>query len=205
MPRTTGKPDGAPPTDIDVIADRLVGGQPILARELLLRNVESGLGIAAAAQSAGLNARTLTLWRQRGGIARAREATGQTLSAKEQRYAEFTRQIERAEIEAELVRVRVIDVIARGGYPITKTVEERDANNRLIRVVTTTTTLAPNWHAAAWWLARRRPGYLERIEITDPSTAPPVEDVAATLEESLRVFLEGAAAQQAADDEAKKR
>lgn len=187
--------------DIDAVADRLDNGNPILVRELLLRNVEYGLDLRAACASVGLNAETLTDWRKRGAVARARHGAGRSLTEKEQRYADFARQVESAEIEAELTRVRVIDLVMRGGYPITKIVERQDLNGNVIERTVTTERAKPNWNAAAWWLTRRRPGYLERIEIVDPTKTVPQEDVAEMLELSLREFMQGVEAGRAISEE----
>lgn len=183
---------GRPPLDIDATCDLGPGGQEITMREALLQRISVGLHLIDAATSVNLSMGALRDWRQQGAIHRAREAAGQRLSVKEQRYADFGRELERAEVEAELARVSIIHRVARGGTLITKTVTKYDAATppNVIERTVTEETLAPNWQAAAWWLERRR-GYVRRFEMVPPGGPIPIEDVADTLARSLQAYLAG--------------
>lgn len=205
-------PAGRPP-ELDKVVHVRPNGQEVTAAEQVLERVRLGLDFQGAADSAAISRSTLSRWRQLGARARLDAVNGKTLSANEQRYLQFSDDLERAEAEAELQRLAVID---RATLPQThtKVVEKTepvlDANGqqarnpdgslqwRVVERTTTTETRPGQWTAAAWWLERRHPGKYARIdrhEHSGPEGGPiPMSERAAQLADSLREFQATAAA-----------
>lgn len=130
---------------------------PLTAGQVVVERIQLGLSVRDACRSADIDQTTLAHWRREGGAALAKQAQRRgRLTQRERQYAQFLLALERAETEAELRRLAVIERAAAGGAVVTRTVEKRDANGTLLERTTTTETLRPEWTAAAWWLERKR-------------------------------------------------
>jgi hypothetical protein len=109
----------------------------------------------AAVKSAGLDYSTFCKWRQRGKDA-GRGA-----------YFEFVGDLKKAEAEGVIRNLTIIQKSAMGGEVLERTTVTRPDGS----VVTTEKIAAPQWTAAAWWLARRYPEEWGRKDRTGPPPA----------------------------------
>lgn len=188
---------GGRPSKIDAVVRTRDDGTKQTAGEAFIERIALGLPHDQAASSADVDRRTILNWRTKGSAALARQARGEKVTAAERRYAEFVRNLERAEADAETSRLGVIERAARGGTELTETRvrQERNGQGVLVEVERTVITrrTAPAWQAAAWWLERRLPQrYARRFELSGPDGGPiPIEDRAAALADALRDFQAG--------------
>lgn len=189
---------GGRPSKIDQPVRQRPDGTTVTAGQEFIDRIRLGLPHDQAAASANLDRRTILNWRIKGSSALAKQLTGKRLTAAEQRYAEFVRNLERAEADAETSRLGVIERAASGGITITETHETHALDAQGVLVLrerrTVTKQLAPQWTAAAWWLERRLPQrYARRVELSGPEGgAIPIEDRARDLASALRDFQAGA-------------
>ncbi len=189
------------PTKIDEVVRHTADGQPVTVGAQIIQRLQLGLTHNAAVKAAGVTRDTFWRWRGDGARLRALQAQGKrkTFTPQELRLIEFSDAVERAEGEAEVQRLAVIQGAAVGGQKIVKVSERQAMVDGVMTVVertVTTETARPNWTAAAWWLERRLPQqYARRVEITGAEGAPLLEeaDHARSLADSLRDYLTGAA------------
>lgn len=183
------------PSKIDQVVRHRPDGSPVTAGEQVVERVQLGMDLQVAADSAGISRSTLHTWRLTGARHRAEAAQGKRLTPAQERLADFLDALERAEAEAEANRLAIVQRAATGGAQVVKVTEKVDAQGQLLERTTVTETLAPQWTAAAWWLERRR-GYVKRVEVTGAEGQPlvPQGEQARGLADSLRTYLEGAAA-----------
>jgi hypothetical protein len=203
MTKPTGNPQGRPAgLDDPCRLDHEGNPQTVSAR--LLELVAIGLDLTDAAVSVGINRNTVRNWRRQGAAALAREVEGHDLTPAEWRYAEFLRDLESAEVQAEEVRVANIRRVGEGGWIVTEVTEEwklwqpEGSEEPALRVLVgrkiTTKTAPPNWQADMTWLERRMPHkYRRRTEVTGADGAPliPADDEARQLAAELRAFQQG--------------
>jgi len=189
------------PSKIDEVVRIGADGQPVTVGEQIVQRLQLGLTNIAAVKAAGVNRDTFWRWKGDGARLRALQAQGKrkTFTDYELKLIAFSDAVEKAEGEAEVQRLAVIQGAAVGGQRIVKVSERQALVDGVMTVVertVTTETARPNWTAAAWWLERRRPAqYARRVEITGAEGAPLLEeaDHARALADSLRDYLAGAA------------
>lgn len=189
------------PNKLDAVATRRRDGTPVTVAEQIIERVQLGMTHATAARSAGVSRDTMHRWRLDGARLRALQASGELRrpTANQQRLIDFSDNLDRAEAEAEAIRLGIVQGAAIGGGTITKTTRKVDTQGNILETTTVTETIRPDWRAAAWWLERRRDGYTPRVELTGADGAPlvPEGDAARDLADSLRAYLEGRADAQA--------
>ena len=184
------------PQKLDEIVSRRRDGTGVTIAQTITERIQLGMSIRSAAASAGIPAGTVHRWRLEGARLKALQAQGKLRrpGANQARLIDFCDGIDRAEAEAEAVRLGIVQSAAMGGATVTKTTVRTRAG-QVVEQTTVTETLKADWHAAAWWLERRRPGYTPRVELTGADGAPlvPETDQAVALADSLRAYLEGRA------------
>lgn len=189
---------GGRPTKIDAVVrlrtDPETNEQvPVTAGEQVIERVRLGLMLDDAAATALVTRQTIHNWRRQGAVARARLANGSRITPNQAKYAGFLDALERAEAEAEYLRLAIVQRAAEGGFTTRKVTTRRDSSGNVIERVEVTETLAPQWTAAAWWLDRRMSHkYSRRVEHTGAGGAPliPQDERARGLADSLRDYLE---------------
>lgn len=177
-------------------------GSTVTAGEQVIDQVQLGLDLQAAADSAGIDRSTLHRWNVAGARHRAQMAQGKLRkpTAGQLALVEFCNALEKAHAQAEANRLAIINRAAMGGAVVTKTTrkvqtiyaEDGTATERELERTDTTETLRPEWQAAAWWLERKR-GYVRTLEVTGAGGAPlvPQAEAARDLADSLREYLQG--------------
>ena len=191
------------PTKLDQIVLVRDDGSTVTAGQQIIDRVQLGMTLAAAADSAGVDRSTLHRWRVAGARYRADQAQGRLPdpTREQQGLIDFCNALERAEAEAEVARLGIVQRAAVGGQAIKKTTikyatipatDKEPARRVEVERIEVEETLAPQWAAAAWWLERRR-GYVKRYELTGAEGSPlvPPGEAARDLAESLREFQAG--------------
>lgn len=159
----TPDPVGAPSRINEVVryreatdADGTTNLVPFTLGEQIVERVRVGLDLTDAAASAGITKQTIWNWRRRGALNRALTAQGKPYATDDgPDYVRFVDALERAESEAELVRLTVIQRAAEGGFKTTKETAVYDAQGELVSRTVVTDVQPPQWAAAAWYLERR--------------------------------------------------
>jgi hypothetical protein len=129
---------------------------PFTLADQIVERVRTGLDLTDAAASANLAKQTIWDWRRRGALNRALIAQGKPYAhADGPAYIAFADALERAEAEAELVRLAIIQRAAEGGFKTTRETIRYDATGDILERTLVTETAAPQWTAAAWYLERR--------------------------------------------------
>jgi transposase-like protein len=130
----------------------------ILTPEVKTRivNVLKGGGTEASAYTAaGVSSSTYYRWLQKG------------RQSRRGRYRELWEEIRRAEQDAVIRNVTIVQKAAMGGDVIEQTTTIKPDGTRVIREKKS----QPQWQAATWWLERKYPGEWsrrERVEHTAP-------------------------------------
>ncbi len=204
-------PPMARPSKLTQIVRIRPDGTKVTAAEQVVERIELGLDRKAAADSCGIARRTLYNWIMNGARVRALQAQGALPKPKvgEAALIEFMHALEKAEANAELSRLGIIQQVAKGGHRRTKVTRKFERHAVLdakgqptgqfaeveVERVEVEETAALNWTAAAWYLERKR-GYIRRMEITGADGDPllPPADRAEALAESLEDFQAGIAA-----------
>lgn len=113
---------------------------------LILEAVRRNMPYNAAAELAGVTPTCLSLWKQYGRMAEAKELQGEKLNPNEQAYLSFVRGIRKAESEAIQRNLAIIQIAAK-----------------------------KSWQAAAWLLERRHPQMFalhRTLEVSGPGGGP---------------------------------
>ena len=121
----------------------------------IINALKAGGTQRAAFTSAGVGESTFYGWLQRG----EREKSG--------RHREFSESVKKAEQDAVITNVTLIQRAAQGGEVIERVTVRRPDGSE----VTTEKKTIPQWTAAAWWLERKFPddwGRRERIDHRTP-------------------------------------
>jgi hypothetical protein len=192
-----GTPTGRPPT-LDKVVHVRPDGTEITAAQQVLERIRLGLTYEEAADTTPVSRQTIHNWRLAGARARAAIAADPTYqpTATEARYMAFLDDLESAHAQSHLERLAVIQR-ATLPYTVTKTVERREVdkegNQRVVEITTTSEQRPGSWQPAAWWLERRIPAkYARRVELSGPEGGPiPVEQRAEALAGQLRDYLQG--------------
>jgi len=143
---------------------------PVTLAEQVVERIRTGLDLNDAAASSNITRQTIWNWRRKGALARARRAQGKAARLPDaDAYVQFVDALERAEAEAELTRLQVIEGAAMGGFKTTRTVITYGPDGSVVGRVVTEETVLPNWLPAAWWLERRRPAKYVRPSAATPS------------------------------------
>lgn len=203
-----GQPEGRPPSITTVVRhDEQPGpdGFPILVPitigQQVVERIRTGLDLNDAAASSNITRTTIWNWRRKGSLYRAQRAAGRQVRNRDaDAYVGFVNALERAEADAELIRLEIILGAARGGFVTTRTVTTTDAEGKVTSTTTTTETLAPQWVAAAWYLERRgrgkyvRPTALTPVPMYVDTGVVDDEQHAAEVLDDLEQFLADTAA-----------
>lgn len=184
------------PSKIDQVVRVREDGTEVTAGQQVVDRVQLGMGLSAAADSAGINRLTLYRWRNDGGALRAREAVG-TLpkpTPHQSLLIDFCNRIDRAEAEAEAVRLGILQRAAQGGATRKRVTTKRDGQGNVTEIIEVVETLPPDAQWAAWWLERcRRSAYSPRFELTgaEGQALASRDDAARSIADSLRDFQAG--------------
>jgi len=164
-PRNSSLPDeGGQPSRISEVvryreatdADGVTNMVPFTLGEQIVERVRTGLDLTDAAASANITKQTIWNWRRRGALNRALVAQGKPLATDDgDAYVKFVDALERAEAEAELVRLAIIQRAAEGGFKTTRETIKYDAAGDVLERTVVTEVSLPQWTAAAWYLERR--------------------------------------------------
>jgi len=165
MPKRTDPPDpgGQPSRITEVVrfrevtdADGVTNLVPFTLADQIVERVRTGLDLTDAAASANLTKQTIWNWRRRGALNRALAAQGKPYATADgPAYVQFVDALERAEAEAELVRLAIIQRAAEGGFKTTRETVRYDAAGDVLERTVVTEIALPQWTAAAWYLERR--------------------------------------------------
>jgi hypothetical protein len=103
------------------------------------------------------------------------------------KYFNFRFRVKAVESQRELDALHVIKRAADGGYKVRKT-KVKQTSKGDIEHERTETTLAPVWHAAAWYLERKNKGEWGRDKVIEDRTA---EEFAREIKDATDALFNG--------------
>ena len=168
------------PSSIDQTVGTRTDGTPITAFDRIIHAISIGSYFEQACAAAGIHKDTAYAWLTTGArthAARAR-AIDKALPAPketkhEQRCAQFSDAILRAEAEWELSSLATLETLARGGTQIETVTVKTDGANRVVDRTVKTETLLPSAQVIEWRLSRRFPArYSHHVEVTGADQGP---------------------------------
>lgn len=185
---------GGPPTNLrQVIANGPNGDETVIDRvESVIRH---GGFMKDAAARVGVRIETLRNWLAIGNRC-ARELTqegGRRLSRMQQHERDcidLAARVERAEADARMGMLLLVEKLAVGGFERKTTVEKVNAAGQVVERTTTTAIAAPDGAMATWWLRHRHPHdfAVQRVELTGAGGGP-IEVDAGNVVDKLRERL----------------
>jgi hypothetical protein len=148
-------------------------------RKIFFDALALGMTRKAACALSGISTRSFSKYMERG------QDTTKT------KYFNFRYRVKAIEANRELDALYVLSRAANGGYVVKKTkIKQVGIGNKVATVEHehTETTLAPQWHAAAWFLERKNKGAWGRDKISEDRTA---EDFAREIKDATDALFGG--------------
>jgi hypothetical protein len=107
------------------------------------------------------------------------------------KYANFRFRVQSIEAQREMDALKVLSRAAEGGYRVLKTKVKQVGVGKKVATIEhehTETTLAPQWHAAAWFLERKQKGDWGRDRTFEDKTA---EEFAREIKDATDALFNG--------------
>lgn len=191
------------------LIDKIIGytddkpPKPITVADVIVSALRAGSYFEPACNAAGITSETGWSWRRTAGQIKIR-AGGEPITTLnppptpfELRCVAFADAVAEGESAWEVNALATLERCARGGLPMGRTVEKRDAQGNLTEMVTTTEFSLPDVRVLMWRLERRFPKrYGRRVEVTGEDGGPLVMSVDERTEQlasTLEAYLQGQA------------